>query len=218
MPPEDREDRSVFTERYAVSRETLERLDRYVALLHQWQAKTNLVAPSTLPQIWSRHIADSLVFVTLAPDVRRWVDLGSGGGFPGLVTAILLRDESDAEVHLVESTEKKAAFLRLVIRELGLPAKVHAVRIESASAVLGRAQAVSARALASLDVLLGLVDGRIAPDVPCYFPKGRGHAGEIEEASAHWRFSMVKHPSTVEPDSVILELRDIARRGDAVRR
>jgi 16S rRNA (guanine527-N7)-methyltransferase len=194
----------------------LERLDRYVALLGQWQAKTNLVAPSTLPQVWSRHIADCAAFEALAPDARRWVDIGSGGGFPGLVTAILLKDRPGAEVHLVESTEKKAAFLRLVIRELALPAKVHAMRIETAEAVLARAEAVSARALASLDVLFGMVAGRIDATIPCYFAKGRGHPEEIAEASAHWRFSVVKHPSTVEPDSVILEVREIVRRSDAI--
>jgi 16S rRNA (guanine527-N7)-methyltransferase len=217
MPPDRAAERTAFIERYDVSRETLGRLDRFVELLLAWQAKTNLVAPSTLPQLWSRHIADSMAFVDLAPEALRWVDIGSGGGFPGIVTAILLKDRADAEVHLVESTEKKAAFLRLVIRDLALPAKVHAVRIETADAVLSRAQAVSARALARLDTLLGMVAGRIDPTIPCFFAKGRGHLEEIEEASAHWRFSVVKHSSKVEPDSVILDVRDIGRRSDAIR-
>ncbi|KQT52588.1 MULTISPECIES: 16S rRNA (guanine(527)-N(7))-methyltransferase RsmG [unclassified Aureimonas] len=210
MPLETDGGRAAVQGRSDVSRETLERLDRYVDLLTNWQAKTNLVAPSTLPFIWTRHIADSLQFASLAPKAQRWVDIGSGGGFPGLVTAILLKNRDSAEVHLVESTEKKAAFLRLVIRELGLPAKVHAMRIESAGAVLGRAEAVSARALASLDTLFGMVAGRVGQDIPCYFAKGRGHDEEIAEASAHWGFTMVKHGSTVETDSVILEVRDIA--------
>lgn len=210
MPPDLDTGRQTIQERPDVSRETFAALDRYVELLQLWQAKTNLIAPSTLTQVWTRHVADSLQFAALAPKAKRWVDIGSGGGFPGLVTAIVLRDQTDARVHLVESTEKKAAFLRLVIRELRLPARVHAMRIESAGDVLGEADAVSARALASLDTLFGIVSGRIRQDIPCYFAKGRGHEAEIAEASAHWGFTMVKHGSTVETDSVILEVSDIA--------
>lgn len=214
MPLDLSADREACLRSRNVSRETLDRLDRYVALLLAWQAKTNLVAPSTLPRIWTRHIADSLQFAAAAPGIVRWADIGSGGGFPGLVTAILLADQPDAHVALVESTEKKAAFLRLVIRELGLPAKVHASRIEVAGDVLSKADAVSARALASLDTLLGLVAGRIRPDIPCYFAKGKAHEAEIAEATAHWRFSVVQHSSTIEPDSVILEVRDIGPRSE----
>lgn len=210
MLHEDDAGRGLVEAHPGVSRETLGRLDRYVELLQTWQAKTNLVAPSTLPQIWTRHIADSLRFAEISPGAKRWVDIGSGGGFPGIVTAILLKDQADTEVHLVESTEKKAAFLRLVIRDLSLKAKVHAMRIEAADDVLRQAEAVSARALASLDTLLGMVHGRIRGDIPCYFAKGRDHEAEIAHASAHWRFTMVKHASMVEPDSVILEVRDIA--------
>lgn len=209
MPPEPMDDRAVFEAQFDVSRETLDDLAAYVERLKAWQAKSNLVAPSTLPHVWMRHVADSIQFVGRAPGVLRWVDIGSGGGFPGIVTAILLKRQAGAEVHLVESTEKKAAFLRMVIRELGLPAKVHAMRIERADAILQAAEAVSARALASLDMLFGMVAGRIGADIPCYFAKGRGHDEEIADAAAHWRFTMVKHGSTVEPDSVILEVRDI---------
>src|SRR5690349_1056938 len=93
-----------------VSRETEARLDRYVALLRQWQAKTNLVAPSTLPNLWTRHIADSLQLLALAPTARIWVDLGSGGGFPGVVLACVLAETPGARVHLVERNSKKTAF------------------------------------------------------------------------------------------------------------
>src|SRR6266480_4810709 len=108
-----------------VSRETETRLDRYVELLLEWQAKTNLVAPSTLPNLWTRHISDSLQLLTLAPSAKRWVDLGSGGGFPGVVLACALAEIPGAMVHLVERNTKKAAFLREAIRLTDSPGAVH---------------------------------------------------------------------------------------------
>lgn len=212
-PPAERlaAGRADLTARHNVSRETLERLDRYVALLLEWQAKTNLVAPSTLGEIWSRHIEDSLQLHQLAPGPMRWVDLGSGAGFPGLVIAIADAGRPGAHVDLIESNDKKAAFLRAVISETGLSAGVHAARIEDCGAVLGKAQAVSARALASLDALLGFVYGRIPREIPCYFAKGRHHEQEIVDASQHWRFNMVKHVSEVEAGAAILEIRDVER-------
>src|SRR5207344_2891265 len=104
-----------------VSRETEARLDRYVSLLVEWQAKTNLVAPSTLPHLWTRHIADSLQLLALAPSAEVWMDLGSGGGFPGVVLACALAESSGASVHLVERNAKKAAFLREALRVTGSP-------------------------------------------------------------------------------------------------
>ena len=108
-----------------VSRETVERLDRYVRLLEEWQAKTNLVAPSTLPQLWTRHIADSLQLLALKSDGKVWLDLGSGGGFPGVVLACALAETPAAQIHLVERNAKKAAFLREAIRVTGAPGVVH---------------------------------------------------------------------------------------------
>src|SRR5437879_11406097 len=108
-----------------VSRETEARLDRYVNLLVEWQAKTNLVAPSTLPHLWTRHVADSLQLLGLAPSARIWVDLGSGGGFPGVVLACALAGTPDANVHLVERNAKKAAFLREAVRVTSSPGTVH---------------------------------------------------------------------------------------------
>src|SRR5262245_21418992 len=104
-----------------VSRETEARLDRFVALLLEWQSKTNLIAPSTLPTIWSRHIADSLQLLDLAPTGRGWIDLGSGGGFPGIVLACALAERPDSVIHLVERNAKKAAFLREAVRVTGAP-------------------------------------------------------------------------------------------------
>jgi 16S rRNA (guanine527-N7)-methyltransferase len=208
-------DRAALLARRTVSRETMDRLDLYVALLLEWQSKTNLVAPSTLGEIWTRHIDDSLQLHDLAPAARRWCDMGSGAGFPGIVLAIAQAGEPEAHVDLIESNDKKAAFLRAVIRETGIAATVHASRIEDCGAVLSRADAVSARALASLDMLLGFVAGHIAPEIPCYFAKGGQHSEEIIDASRHWRFTLVKHASATREDAAILEIAAIARQDAA---
>ena len=113
-----------------VSRETEVRLDAYVDLLVQWQAKTNLIASSTLPNLWTRHIADSLQLLTLAPSAKIWVDLGSGGGFPGVVLACAMAGTPGALVHLVERNAKKAAFLREALRITSAPGIVHLGAIE----------------------------------------------------------------------------------------
>lgn len=209
----DRSDRAEVLSRWTVSRETATRLDAYEALTQQWQKHINLIAPSTLGHIWTRHIEDGLWLDKVAGPQLRWVDIGSGGGFPGLVLACLAAEREGASVELVESSGKKCAFMRTVIRELGLPARVHCGRIENSGAVLAGASAISARALASLDALLGLVSPHIGQEVVCYFLKGRAHDEEIASASAHWRFAMVKHSSRAEPESVILALQDIAPLG-----
>src|SRR5690606_37210828 len=128
----------------------------YVDLLRRWQDVKNLVGPRTLDQIWTRHIADSAQLLRLAPDARRWIDIGSGAGFPGLVLAILMREEPDREVHLVESNSRKCAFLRAVSRETGARAQVHAGRIQDVLPRLGGADVLTARALAPLPELLTL--------------------------------------------------------------
>ena len=133
----------------------------YVDLLTTWQKTTNLVAPSTLPEIWTRHVADSLQLFALAPDAKLWIDLGSGGGFPGIPLACLLADIPGAQMHLVESNGKKAAFLREAARQLALPVTVHAQRIEDFTAAFeGHADAVTARALAPLVKLFRML-------IPC---------------------------------------------------
>src|ERR1700750_2197276 len=132
-----------------VSRETERRLDRYVELLGEWQAKTNLVAPSTLPHLWTRHISDSLQLLTLAPAAKRWIDLGSGGGFPGVVLACALADMPGATVYLGERNAKKSAFLREALRVTGSPGMVHLTDIEDiVDRVAGPIDCVTARALA----------------------------------------------------------------------
>ncbi len=203
------EERALVLSRHGVSRETVDRLDAFVALLRQWQAKINLVSPTTVPELWTRHLEDGLQLTELAKGTLRWADLGSGAGFPGLVVAIVLAGREGAHVDLVESNAKKAAFLRAAVRELDLPAAVHAERIEDCGEVLGAAEAVSARALAGLPDLFALVAPHLTQGAVCWFPKGRTHDEEIADASAHWRFDMVKHPSHIEDGSVVLEIRNL---------
>ncbi len=197
-----------------VSRETMGRLDTFVALFQKWAKAINLVAPSTLSEAWNRHIVDSLQISALDPGPRNWVDLGSGGGFPGIVTGILLAETGDGWVHLVESNNKKAAFLRTAILETGARASVHAIRIEDAPAVIQHCEAISARALADLDLLMefGLPWAERNPDLRFFLHKGRDYQREIDKALGRWRFDLVKHASIVEPDSVVLELSNLSRK------
>lgn len=209
---------------FVVSRETVERLTVYANLLKRWQSAQNLVAPSTLGEIWQRHMADSLQVSEAAPQARLWVDLGSGAGFPGLVTAIRLMEAGEAgHVHLVESNQRKAAFLRLVIRETGCPASVHADRIEAVvdrlaagiAAPAGQAApaaAVSARALADLRQLCAYARPLSEAGALCIFHKGRNFREELAQASHDWDFDLVERISLIDPDSRLLLLNGIRPR------
>lgn len=197
-----------------VSRETLARLERYAELLRRWQPVKNLVAPDTLARLWSRHFADSCAAHDALPEARRWVDLGSGAGFPGLVTAILLADTPGARVDLVESNGRKAAFLATVGREVGAPAVVHARRIEDVAAELaGGVDAVSARALAPLDALLGLAAPLLVGGAVGVFHKGRDLAAEVAAARGRWSFDLVEHPSPTDPEGRIAVVRSLVSSG-----
>lgn len=194
-----------------VSRETSGRLERFAALLEKWNAAINLVARSTLADLWDRHILDSAQVFALCPEgARHWADLGSGGGFPGLVVAILAAElRPELRVTLVESDVRKATFLMAAARDCGVSAQVLARRIEAVPP-LG-ADVLSARALAPLDKLLAHAERHLAPGGVALFPKGAQHAAELSEALARWRFRSEKHPSRTDPDSVILKIGEIAR-------
>lgn len=198
----------------SVSRETFEDLLRFEQLFLKWSARINLAAPSTLPGLWARHILDSAQLIAFAPAATRWADLGSGGGFPGLVTAILIKRQPGANVRLVESNRKKAAFLQAVIGELALPAQVHATRIELAITSLECTQIVTARALAPLDVLLQLTEPWLTAGARALFHKGREYRREVEESFECWTFNLVEHPSAIEDDSVILDISELQPRDD----
>lgn len=197
-----------------VSRETEERLTIFSALFSRWAKSINLVAPSTKTEFWSRHISDSAQIFQLFPYARRWADLGSGGGFPGIVTAILLAESNGGWVHLVESNHKKAAFLRAAIAETGARASVHPVRIESARSAVPQCDVISARALAELPLLLDYAAQWMENNADCraFFHKGRDYQGEVNKALGRWEFDLVKHQSVVEPDSVVLEITGLRRK------
>lgn len=185
----------------------------YVDLVRKWQPIKNLVAPSTLPDIWLRHVADGAQAFAALPTATRWLDLGSGAGFPGLVTAILLADVEGASVTLVESNGRKAAFLQTVVRELKLPAKVLSERIESIPERLvdNRFEAVSARALASLDKLFSYAEPWLTAGATGVFHKGQDFASERQQAALSWAFNLVEHQSRIEPDSRIVLVDHVRR-------
>jgi 16S rRNA (guanine527-N7)-methyltransferase len=198
-----------------VSRETLDKLEHFAALFQKWAKSINLVAPSTIEGLWQRHITDSLQIFQLSPSPKTWVDLGSGGGFPGVITAICLSEHNDGWVHLVESNNKKAAFLRVALNETGGRGSVHPIRIEQAPSVIPRCDAISARALSDLSQLLDYCAPWMLPDEPkavAFFHKGRDYQQEIDKAVSRFEFDLVKHASVVEPDSVVLEIANLSRR------
>jgi len=194
-----------------VSRETEARLHAFADELCRWNPRINLVAPSTLPQIWSRHIRDSAQLLALRPpNAHHWVDLGTGGGFPGLVIAILASQEDpELRVTLVESDRRKAAFLAAAARKAQVRPRILAARSEELPPL--QADVLSARALAPLRQLLAHADRHLLPDGTALFPKGATHAQEIDEALAEWRFTVQKTPSQTDPAGVILAIKGVTR-------
>jgi 16S rRNA (guanine527-N7)-methyltransferase len=196
-----------------VSAETLVRLDRFVALLLEWQERVNLIGPRTVDEIWTRHIADSLQLVALAPDSKVWVDLGSGGGFPGLMIAAALATEKDVRVHLVESNGKKATFLREAVRVLDVPAFVHGGRAENIAAELREpVDVVTARALAPLTELVKLAAPLLKTGAKGLFPKGQDVAAELTEAAKYWTIESTLVPSLTSSEGRIVVIHRAARR------
>jgi len=190
----------------SVSRETESKLLRYGEMLERWTKASNLIAPSTIADLWSRHILDSAQLMRIKPDARRWLDLGSGGGLPGLVVAILLAEAEGAQISLVESNAKKAAFLNTVVSELELPATIHRVRIEDAYPLVAKPEIVTARALTALKDLLTLSRPWLDDGAVGLFHKGRDFVGELLKSRDVWTFHLIEHPSAVDPDSRILEI------------
>jgi 16S rRNA (guanine527-N7)-methyltransferase len=196
-----------------VSRETEARLDCYLDLLRHWQIKTNLVAPSTLPRAWTRHVADSLQLLPLTPSAKVWVDLGSGGGFPGVVLACALAEIPGARVHLVERNSKKAAFLREALRITAAPGIVHAAGIEDiVDRIEGPIDCVTARALAPLHQLIGLAEPLVRKGAKALFLKGQDVETELTEATRYWNNKPLLHSSLTGGQSWIVELDQIERR------
>jgi 16S rRNA (guanine527-N7)-methyltransferase len=203
-----------FAEVTKVPRETIHRLARYAELLAHWQKTTNLVGSSTVPQLWLRHFADSAQLLTLAPDARLWLDLGSGAGFPGLVIAILEAGRPDLRMHLVESNRKKCAFLAEVARATEASVDIHAMRIEelAESAQSLKPDVVSARALAPLPRLFELAMPFFGERTRGLFLKGRETDAEIETAKRGWEFGFRLYPSLTSKNAYIIEVAGLSRR------
>src|SRR6201996_750583 len=189
-------DRALALRLTPVSRETEARLDRFIGLLQTWQAKTNLVSPSTLPMLWSRHISDSLQLLDLAPAAKTWVDFGSGGGFPGLVLACALADKPGAVVHLIERNGKKAGFLREALRVTGAAAVIHLADIKDTVDRLARpVDCVTARAVAPLHQLMSFAEPLIKTGTRALFLKGQDVEAELTEATKYWKIEPRLHSS-----------------------
>jgi 16S rRNA (guanine527-N7)-methyltransferase len=211
VPPDLTADRAAALALVTVSRETVARLDRYVRVLLQWQHHTNLIAASTEPKLWTRHVADSLQLIALAPNGRVWVDLGSGAGFPGLVIACALADTPGAGVHLVESSTKKAGFLREATQASGAPAIIHAVRIADFVRKPPRGiDVVTARAVAPLAKLLPAAYPLLKRGAIGLFPKGQDVDAELTEAAKCWNLQATLAPSLTNPTSRIVIVSGVA--------
>jgi 16S rRNA (guanine527-N7)-methyltransferase len=197
---------------FAVSRESQKRLTVFVELVLAWQAKINLIAPSTITDIWTRHIKDSLQLLPLIPAGTSTIaDLGAGAGFPGVILACV----TDVEVHLYEANNKKSAFLREALRVTSARGQVHPIRLEKLTTIpkLPPATVVTARALAPLDTLLALAEPFLKQGAIGLFHKGETVDAELTQAAKSWTIEAIKHPSALDSQSVILEVRNATRAG-----
>jgi 16S rRNA (guanine527-N7)-methyltransferase len=194
----------------SVSRETVEALESFSLLVQKWTIRINLISAASVPDIWNRHIIDSAQLYPLGgAGWTHWVDLGAGGGFPAIVLGIIARqDRPDARLTLVESDQRKAAFLRTAVREFRINGAVMDGRAESLPP-LG-ADVLSARALGPLDGLLSLAKRHLKPEGCAIFPKGRSYQAEIDAAREHWSFQADTVPSVTDPESQILRIERIS--------
>lgn len=199
-----------------VSRETAARLDLYVDLLRKWQERINLVASSSLEQVWHRHILDCGQLAALAPAANRWLDIGSGAGLPGLIVALLNRRPEFGMI-LVESNRKKGSFLLEAIRATGAPATLFPGRAETIFSEIdgGSIDIITARAVASLSSLCDLVAPGMAQGAQALFLKGRGIDAELTEAAISWRIEADLLPSLSDPEGRVVRMRSLAPRHSA---
>ncbi|WP_457299314.1 16S rRNA (guanine(527)-N(7))-methyltransferase RsmG [Phyllobacterium sp. P5_D12] len=194
----------------------MDNLNGFEEIFRKWSAAINLASPSTLDQLWERHIVDSAQLFDMAPNALKWLDLGSGGGFPGIILAILLKQRPGSSIDLVESNGKKAAFLRTAIGQFSTPGTVHAMRIDAAWAKIAPPDIITARALASLSGLFTLAEPWLSRGAVALFQKGRDYRREIEESRDAWSFDLVERESAVDKDSVVLQISNLRRNGTNV--
>jgi 16S rRNA (guanine527-N7)-methyltransferase len=193
-----------------VSRETMKRFEIFEQRLRLWSRRINLVATSTLADLWTRHIADSAQLFDIAPHAKSWVDLGSGGGLPGLIIAAIQADNvPEAKMTLIESDKRKAAFLSDAAHHMGLTVQVLPVRIEAAESQ--QYDVVSARALAPLPKLLELAAPFCNANTVCLFPKGETVAEELTAARSRWHIDAETLPSRTHPSATILKIQEFSR-------
>lgn len=201
-----------------VSRETVDLCRQLEAETHKWQRTTNLVAPSTLNDLWHRHIVDSLQLTSHIAPGTKIIDLGSGGGFPALPLAIWQALDGEGSVTAVESNRKKTAFLRQTSHKLGISKalEVRSERIERIDPMSVQADLVTARALASLEMLFAFVGPWMAgnPNMRCLFHKGREYRAEVEQCRGEWSFDLLDHESITSADARILEISNLQRKTD----
>jgi 16S rRNA (guanine527-N7)-methyltransferase len=197
-----------------VSRETFLALQSFEDLVRRWTPAINLVSKNTLTNLWDRHIVDSAQIFAAGPEsAQKWADLGSGGGFPGLVVAVLAKElRPSLHVTLVEADLRKATFLRQAALALGLNVDVVSQRIESLPSL--QADVLSARALASLSSLLEFAEAHLLSGGVAIFPKGERYAEELSQARKAWAFDVEPRPSLLEAEAVILVIRNIHRAND----
>ncbi|WP_170761009.1 16S rRNA (guanine(527)-N(7))-methyltransferase RsmG [Ruegeria lacuscaerulensis] len=197
-------------ENLGVSRETFNRLEAYVDLVRRWNPKINLVSRNSLNDIWTRHIQDSVQVFRCADSFDTWADLGSGGGFPGMVCALMAIEEAPGtHFTFVESDQRKSAFLRNVSRECGANCTVISRRIEAVD--LLNADILSARALADLNTLLSFCDRHLSKSGTALLPKGANWKKEVEDAREEWSFDSEAITSLTEPQAVILKIKGVSR-------
>lgn len=197
-------------ERLNVSRETLDRLKIFEQVLLKWNPKINLVSRNSLDDLWTRHIIDSVQVFRCVSRPKHWVDMGSGGGLPGVIVAIMAAEESpNTKVTLIESDQRKSAFLRTAARECGAKLTVISKRIEQADPQ--NADVLSARALADLSLLLEFSERHLSPTGTALFPKGANWKKEVDNARQRWRFDFEPITSLTEPDAVVLKIEGVAR-------
>jgi 16S rRNA (guanine527-N7)-methyltransferase len=206
------DDRRAAAALIPVSRETEARLTILVEQVLRWQPVKNLVSDYALPVLWTRHVADSLQLLALAPDARSWLDLGAGAGFPGLVIAAAKADEPGFRMELVESNSRKCAFMRETARLMGVDVGIHQTRIEEAIGDFeGQVDVVSARALAALPQLVAWCENLLTRGVVGLFPKGKDARLELTETAKYWRLGYTIHNSLTDPAGQIVRITQAAR-------
>jgi 16S rRNA (guanine527-N7)-methyltransferase len=202
------QDRRLALRLVPVSRETEERLAVFVTLLARWRKATNLISESTFPSVWTRHIADSAQLLPLAQGASRWLDMGSGAGFPGLIVAIELADAPGAVVHCVDSDQRRCAFLREAARATGASAVIHPVRVESLDpADIGPVDCVTARAFAPLSKTLEFAKPWLESGAVGLFPRGRSATKDLEQDPPPQRYAIETIRSVIDADAAILRVR-----------